>query len=196
MARIYCCLIAAMFCVLAFNPDSVAQYTQPTTQPNSDPWPTTQPNSESIEKQLLQQLETNPAVAPTQSRSSQHTETQGPPSLGSVGADPRVLGVAPGQKQPQLRREGEFIVNRRGRISQAPNGHQILFVFEADSDTAPEPPMIITACQMLQNMEDIIRERGDQIVFIVSGQILVYRGINHLLPTMMRLAIDHGNLEN
>lgn len=205
MARTICCLIATILCVFAISVDGIAQYAQPgsasgttpsATQPADDLWPTTRPNSESIEDQLMQQLDTNPSVAPTQNRTIGSPDDQGPPTVGSVGADPRILGVAPGQEQPRLRREGEFIVNRRGRIVQAPNAHHTLFVFDADSDSAPEPPMILTACQMLQNMEDIVRERGDQIVFIVSGQVLVYHGMNHLLPTMMRLAIDHGNLKN
>lgn len=176
----------------------VAQ-TQPATpiQPTATaPAPSTMPDSQAIEEQLLEQLEENPLVRPTQRRPTEPVNPGGPSSIGPAGVDPRVLGVVPGQDPPKLRREGEFIVSRRGRLVRAPNARHILFVFEADSDTAPEPPMVMTACQMLQNMEEIIRERGDKVVFIVSGQVLVYRGANYLLPTMMKLAIDYGNLDH
>ncbi len=168
----------------------------PATQPQATPqWPTTMPSSQTIEKQLINQLEPSPVVQPTHGRpAAAPASNHGPPTDRSAGLDSRVLGVAPGQTPPKLRREGAFIVNRRGRVVQSPNGHDTLFVFEADSDAAPEPPMILSACQMLENMEQVVRERGDKVVFILSGQVLIYRGVNYLLPTMMKLAIDHGNL--
>jgi len=169
--------------------------TQPTTQPQETRQPAPIPNSDAIERQLLNQLDANPVVQPTNNQPKKPADPQGPPSIGTPNVDPRVLGVAPDQKRPKLRREGEFIVNRRGRLMMAPNGHQVLFTFEADSNTSPEPPMVLSNCQMLQNMEEIIHERGDRVVFIISGQVLAYRGLNYLLPTMMRLAIDHGNLD-
>lgn len=176
---------------------------EPTTQPSPTTQPTTQPtiqsgmrpDSERIESQLLEQLDANPLVAPTQTPSNSGGTSDALPSGGSIDIDPRVLGVAPGQEMPKLRREGEFIVNRRGRLVQAPNGRHVLFVFQADAEQSPETPMVFAPCLMLQNMEDIVRERGDNVTFILSGQVLVYRGINYLLPTMMKLAIDRGNLD-
>ena len=70
-----------------------------------------------------------------------------------------------------------------------------VFVFDADSQHAPEPPMILQPCRLLQSMEDIVQQRGDTVVFVLSGQVHVYRGANYLLPTLMRIAIDRGNLE-
>ena len=43
---------------------------------------------------------------------------------------------------------------------------------------------------------ELIEQRGDTVVFLISGQIHTYRGANYLLPTMMKLAIDQGNLQN
>ena len=117
MARTLCCLIASILCVLAISVDGVAQNarsgpasgtTPAATKPPANSWPTTRPNSESIEDQLLQQLDSNPAVPPTVNRTFGNPENQGLPSVGSMGVDPRILGVAPGQPQPKLRREGEF----------------------------------------------------------------------------------------
>lgn len=110
--------------------------------------------------------------------------------------DPAVLGIAPGQPMPELRREGEFVVTRRGRIVRSGDGAQALLVFESDSPSAPEMPMFLMPCQMLQNMENLVLERGDRMVFVVSGQVFTYRGVNYLLPTLMKPAPDKGNLQN
>ena len=114
----------------------------------------------------------------------------------SVDIDRSVLGVAPGQPQPTLKREGEFIVNRRGRLVRSPDGAHVLFQFEADSAQAQEAPMVMQACRNLEAMEDYVAERGDTAVFVVSGQVHVYRGANYLLPTMWKLAYDQGNLQH
>ena len=110
--------------------------------------------------------------------------------------DPAVLGVAPGEDPPPLRREGEFIVNRRGRLVRSSEGGHLLFVFESDTQAAPELPMILQACQLLEAMEETVQRRGDMTVFILSGQVHAYRGANYLLPTMMKIAVDKGNLTN
>ena len=54
--------------------------------------------------------------------------------------------------------------------------------------------MFLLPCRLLQNMEQIVQRRGNQAVFIVTGQVFVYQGTNHLLLTMFTLAIDKGNL--
>jgi len=113
-----------------------------------------------------------------------------------VQVDPNVVGTAPGQPRPELRREGELVVNRRGRLTRSGDGVHSMFVFESDSRDNPEPPMMLMPCQLLQNMEDLVADRGDRIVFIITGQVFTYRGANYMLPTVMKLAIDRGNLEN
>lgn len=145
----------------------------------------TQPSAEDVIRQLEGQARENPLIEPT--RPLMREQTPG----SEVQTDPRVLGVAPGQAKPTLRREGEFIVNRRGRIKPA-GGAQVgsLFVFEADSQANPEPPMHLLPCQMLQSMEDLATERGHSVIFVLSGQVFTYRGANYLLPTMMKIAIE------
>ena len=108
--------------------------------------------------------------------------------------DPRIIGIAPGGSTPKLRREGEFVLSRKGRLIRAEGG-QLLFSFDADSDKSEEPPMILMPCRLLQNMEEMSQEHGDRTVFILSGQVFVYRGANYLLPTMMKPSIDRGNLK-
>ena len=110
--------------------------------------------------------------------------------------DPEIIGVAPDSPRPKLRREGEFVVSRRGRIRRSGDGRQALFVFDSDSKQAGDPPMVLVPCRMLETIEEFIERRGDRIVFVLSGQVLTYRGVNYLLPTMMKLATDRGNLDH
>lgn len=137
----------------------------------------------------------SPAIEPTGRGNVEYVPSRvGAPSV-TVDIDRSVLGVAPGQPLPTLKREGDFIVKRRGRLIRSPDGAHVLFRFEADSAESQEPPMVLQACRNLEAMEDHVSERGDAVVFVVSGQVHVYRGANYLLPTMWTLAPDQGNLQ-
>ena len=114
---------------------------------------------------------------------------------GGVAADPAVLGIAPGQAQAELLSEGAFVVRRTGRLIRSGDGTEAMFVFDADGRAAPQPPMILQACQLLEEMEAIIYTQGAHLPFVISGQVQTYRGANYLLPTIMRQEFDHGNLE-
>lgn len=150
------------------------------------------PTAEQVQDDLFNQLQENPLIEPT--RPTADTAAGAPPSpIKTIGVDKDILGLVGGQ-MPALRREGEFIVNRKGHLVRAAHGGHVIFVFDADSEHAPNPPMVIVPCQMMQNMEDLVQERGDTLTFILSGQVLTYRGVNYLLPTMMKLAIDQKNL--
>ncbi len=156
----------------------------PTTQP-----PAATPSAEHVMQELLQQSQPPAPIQPTV-RPGQPVGS--PPVITRV--DPAILGTAPGGQLPTLRREGDFVRVRRGRLVASPDGIHSLFVFEADDHASPEPPMILLPCQMLENMEGFVRERGDKVVFILSGQITTYRGANYVLPTMMKPALDNPNL--
>ena len=153
----------------------------------------TQPSAEDVLRQVLRERRQRPAIAPSlQANDPTGSFVRG----GRVDVDAGVLGVAPGLAQPKLRREGEFIPIRRGRIVRSASAEQIMFVFEADAKHAQEPPMFLMPCQKLENMERIVVERGDKQIFQISGQVFTYRGANYLLPMVMKLAVDKGNLEN
>ena len=110
--------------------------------------------------------------------------------------DPRIVGSAPGGRKPKLHREGSFVIRRRGRLVKLGENEMSMFVFDTDSDTTAETPMFLLPCRLLQNMESLARQQGDSVVFQMSGQVFAYRGANYLLPTVMKLAVDKGNLDN
>ncbi|MEX2671641.1 MAG: hypothetical protein WD294_05970 [Phycisphaeraceae bacterium] len=107
-----------------------------------------------------------------------------------AGSAPRGAEAA----EASLREEGSFIVQRRGRVMYARDGGHVLFVLDADGRESPESPMILQPCRLLATMERIVQQGGDQVLFTVSGQVQRYRGANYLLPTMMRVVPDKGNL--
>lgn len=144
---------------------------------------------------LLGSREAAPVIEPIDRNATAPSEAVISPAA-SVDIDPAVLGIAPGEDPPPLVREGEFIVNRRGRLVRSPESGHRLFVFESDARPTPELPMILQPCQLLQTMEDTVDRRGESTVFILSGQVHAYRGANYLLPTMMKIAVDSGNLTN
>ena len=148
-----------------------------------------------VMEQLLKQREDSPVVQPETGPNIEYVENQLGVLATKADLDPAIIGVAPGQAQPKLRREGDFIVSRRGRLIRSPDGAHVLFVFAADGKYASEPPMIMQKCRRLEDMENYVQKRGDNVIFIVSGQIHTYRSANYLLPTMMKIATDQGNLQ-
>lgn len=156
------------------------------------------PSAEEVMKQLLEKRQPTTAAEPTRRPAA----TDVPAGSVTPASDPGLMGTAPNLFAPgasrdaNLKREGEFIVNRRGRIVRSPSGGHSLFVFEADGQQASEAPMLLLPCQLTQSREDMVQERSDRTVFIVSGQVFVYRGTNYLLPTMMKQDFDRGNIQH
>ena len=97
------------------------------------------------------------------------------------------MGVAPDLQRTGLRREGEFVVNRRGRLVRVAGSPFPVFAFDADSASSPDPPMTLMPSQLLEEMQATLEE-DRSAVFIVTGQVFTYQGRNYLLPTMSRQA--------
>jgi len=156
------------------------------------------PSAEDVMADMLRERQETPADLDTDTNNTVDSDDSERVTMPvpTVEIDSAVLGVAPGQDPPQLRREGEFIVNRTGRVVRSSDGAHVLFIFDADDKESPEPPMILMPCQLLESMERIITERGEDVEFVLSGEVFVYRKHNHLLPTMMKIAVDRGNLTN
>ena len=158
----------------------------------------TTPDTDAVLEQMLKKANEQPTIAPNRTDRIEAGSAGAPVNQDAVAADPRVVGTAPGgaARRPTLLREGEFLINRRGRVKRAPDGTQMLFIFDADSKDSPEAPMVLMPCRELQTMEDVVADRGDRVVFLLTGQVFVYRGANYLLPTKWTLQFDRGNLEN
>ncbi len=149
--------------------------------------PSGDPTAERVLNELLRRRSENPLIEPARPRGGDG---------GVEGRAARPLGTAPGVGEADLKREGQFVVLRRGRMMRATGGASPwLFVFDADRNNLDDPPMYLMPCRMLEDMEQIVEDRGEAVPFIISGQVFVYKNANYLLPTLMKLAPDRGNLE-
>jgi len=147
------------------------------------------PSPEDVLQDLLQRRRENPIIEPA--------EPVTEPNLPAEQATPTTqVGTAPGVKPKRLLREGQFIITRRGYLSRATGGMTPwMFTFESDGDAMADPPMFMMPCRQLENMERIVGDRGADVTFLISGQVFLYRQQNYLLPTMVKIAPDRGNLQ-
>jgi hypothetical protein len=150
--------------------------TQPPSQPPSQPPPTTPPASAPAEgkspDQIMKDLE------------EAAKRTGGVPGINPPGAGsgtPR--GVTSAPAQGRLLREGTYLSSRTGRLTRAGNGEWLL-TFDADKTGVADAPMVLMPCLNLMAMEKLVEKGGDAISFTVSGQVFVYKGRNHLLPSL------------
>ncbi|MEM6553423.1 MAG: hypothetical protein AAF750_15000 [Planctomycetota bacterium] len=188
--------------LIALSAFAIALTTAISLAQTSDTAPATQPDTgaevgsqEDVLRELMDSGRGSVRVTPAATQPAvREVPTRIGVPAGAVDPDPAVIGVAPGEPRPTLRREGEFVINRAGRLVRSSDQALALFVFEADGAESPEPPMILQACRLLETMEDLVSRHGDSTVFVISGQVHTYRGNNYLLPTRMTPRIDRGNL--
>jgi len=146
-----------------------------------------------------------PAGALAQSEQPAHAEppAQRPrpaPRPVEPTASPRIDPVQPGK--PDLRQEAipgleesDFKIGpaplvserttltlRRGSMVRLPTGERV-YLFHPDSRGRAERPMVLLASQKLQQLELIAADRAEPPVFLLTGQVFVFQGINYLLPT-------------
>lgn len=153
------------------------------------------PDADEVLEELIKSRRDAPGGVDASAGGSGGDDEDGPVSGKRVLDDPLLLGLDPDQAQAELKDEGQFIVARTGRLVRSADGAHALFVLDADGRGAPEPPMVMQACKLLETMESTIAEQGDDIPFVVTGQVYVYRGANYLLPTIVKREFDRGNLE-
>ncbi|MEM1097936.1 MAG: hypothetical protein AAGH92_04010 [Planctomycetota bacterium] len=103
-------------------------------------------------------------------------------SVSGTGASPPSDG--------KLLREGEFVLQRAGRVVRSSDRREVLFTFEADGPELAEAPMGILPCRLRMWMEDAVARRGDAAVFVVSGRVTQFRGANYLLPVSAKLRVE------
>lgn len=153
------------------------------------------PSADEVLNELLNERRDAPTpIAPPPTDLSGDT-ANGKTKRSRTVTDPLLLGLDPDQPQAELKDEGEFIIARTGRLIHSADGANWLFVLDADKAAAPEPPMIVHACKLLETMEKTVREQGEDVPFVVTGQVFVYRGANYLLPTIVKREFERGNLE-
>ncbi|HUU84115.1 MAG TPA: hypothetical protein VM243_11490 [Phycisphaerae bacterium] len=195
--------VAALAAALCWAFDAPAQETpppaqqppeeaQPTGQTEPEPPPTpvddgdkpvqtpSQPSAEDIIRRFQEE---QPAAVPVL------------PSGGDdeiiTRAEPEDLANGPGH-QPRLP-DGYMLSDRTGRLGQ--EGGWWVFLFEADNESHPEPPMKLLPCQTLERMVRESRGGLDPVVFIITAEVTDFQSENYLLPRKVLRRRDLGNLQ-
>lgn len=127
-----------------------------------------------------------------QLKKSDPAKTGLPPENAATADKP--LNAQQAKLRKLLRPEGTIIISRIGRMVRSDVGGEWLFTFDADSTGKLDPPMILMPCRLLERMERLVSEDGDQVKFIVSGQIYEYYNRNYLMPTVMSVPYKRDNL--
>lgn len=95
--------------------------------------------------------------------------------------------------RPKLYPDGYRIVDRPGRLSR--EGDYYIFAFESRSETAPELPIRLLPNRLLEDMEIISAGGTKPVVFLVSGELTAYHGVNYLLVQKLLTRPELGNLK-
>ena len=90
--------------------------------------------------------------------------------------------VVPNSALPQnLKREGDYVNDRMGRLTKSADGQTMEFTFESDGRTMQDPPVIILPNLKLMSMEDAVNSGNRDLRFRVTGQVTEYKGRNYIL---------------
>ncbi len=89
--------------------------------------------------------------------------------------------------------ENAAVVNRRGKVTRDRSGGWLM-VFDADATGLADPPMKLLPCELLEKIEDYARRNGHNSPIIVTGQVHLYAGQSHLLPTVYRVPRESSRL--
>ncbi|HAI12777.1 MAG TPA: hypothetical protein DCM28_13800, partial [Phycisphaerales bacterium] len=127
-------LLSAMAFALLLNGLAIAQDSpveesadKPTV---SEPVKADNDAADVVDQMMKKMKQQQPVVEPTERPSASATEKR--PALSpspKIDLDPKILGIAPGMPKPKLRREGEFVVNRQGRLLRSNDGQHTGFAY-------------------------------------------------------------------
>lgn len=89
--------------------------------------------------------------------------------------------------------DGYRLVDRPGRLQR--EGDYWVFAFESRSTQTAEPPIRLLPNRMLEDMEIASAGGTRSVVFLLSGEVTEYHGVNYLLVQKMLIRPDFGNLK-
>ena len=152
----------------------------PSAATNSSPAPTP-PAALSPADQIMRDLE--------QAARTREGNAGVPGGAATPGAPANATSApsAGGDRQTgRLMREGAFVTNRRGRMNRGASG-EFLFSFDGDANGKVDPAMVLMPSMNLAAMERLFDKGGDSVSFTISGQVFLYKGRNHMLPTVFQV---------
>ncbi|HVP11521.1 MAG TPA: hypothetical protein VMV94_10080 [Phycisphaerae bacterium] len=100
---------------------------------------------------------------------------------------------AVGPVNPKLMPDGYRIVDRPGRLTR--EGDYWIFSFESRGRGETELPIRLLPNRLLEDMEMASSAGSKEVVFVVSGEVTEYHGVNYLLIQKLLTRPDLGNLK-
>lgn len=89
--------------------------------------------------------------------------------------------------------DGYRIVDRPGRLAR--EGDYYVFAFESRGRGEIEPPIRLLPNRLLEDMEIISAGATKPVVFLISGELTEYHGINYLLIQKLLTRPEMGNFK-
>lgn len=159
--------------------------TAPRTNLGGDPEPRREPDPTAVLRELTNQQNTAPRPVVIPNRANLHRST--------VLAPEAIPHNAIKPVSNRLLPDGYRLVDRTGRLTR--EGDYYVFSFESRSEQEAEAPMRLLPNRLLEDMEDFSEGGTRSVVFVVSGEVTEYHGVNYLLLQKLLTRPNLGNLK-
>jgi hypothetical protein len=151
--------------VLALGSAAWAEEAAPTTRPTTRPAGQI-PDVDAMMRSLL---------VPERPRPTPLTPAPDPPPIATADRP-----IKPNPPPQNLIREGTVRFDRLGRLTRNADGQQE-FTFDSDGQTLSDPPMIVLPNRKLMDMENAVKNMGQDLKFRITGTVTEYNGRNYIL---------------
>ncbi|MCG8403989.1 MAG: hypothetical protein MI923_02205 [Phycisphaerales bacterium] len=152
---------------------------------SADPEPRREPSASDILEELQKESRREAKVITMPKGASGQRRVRGPAPV------PR--GNAIQAAAARLLPDGSRIVDRPGRLTR--EGDYFTFSFESRGQGAPELPIRLLPNRLLEDMEVISSGGAEPVVFVLSGEVTEYRGVNYLLIQKLLVRPNLGNFK-
>ncbi len=164
-------------------PDELRERERPATSQPAPMDPKREPSAEDVLNMLTpKEGVAQPIVRPNLPNSVRPTtiSPEGQPRNAIVPVDTKLLP------------DGYRVVDRPGRLQR--EGDYWIYAFESRSTRQVEAPMRLLPNRALEDMEITSAGGTRGVVFLVSGEVTEYHGVNYLLVQKMLIRPNLGNL--
>jgi len=140
-----------------------------------------QPDPKDIIRQLREERAPNVPILPA-----------GTPESRADDARAAFIPVSPNAQIEPLLPEGSYLVDRTGHLVKS--GQWWTFIMEGHSQIVRSRPLRLLPSQLLTTMEQASKSADGAILFVISGEITEYGGINYVLLRKVLIHRGTGNL--
>jgi hypothetical protein len=166
--------------------DKPTATTQPAVVDSDEPEPPVEPSATDILRELSKPTDAppRPVIPPTRPGPVVRRTVVSPDALPANAVAPVSRRLLP---------DGYRLVDRPGRLTR--EGEYYVYAFESRGRGEVEPPIRLLPNRLLEDMESFSAGGTKPVVFLVSGEVTEYHGVNYLLVQKLLTRPDVGNLK-